>query len=394
MSRVIKFLLKMIIAAGIVVGVIFLVSYFISPKADATKISRTESEYNLSQKIENSYSGFKRTDDTIVKSVVDMMPEAPSQYFANTKTDMLPASKKVSDVFVAYYQYYVSASCYVNKDNSKWQSSIIGQMQKLNAQVDKTIEYLEFMDKYAKVKNYNTSYYSNDNVFFARLDKWVESYQKQTEILMNLTEELRKYVCETNYQTGIAEFKYAGEAKLEIVKDYAKAVFVDALNGKLKTEAEINPILRDETGASFENTYQKFIAKINSTVSPDFANLFADSNKASENNMFLFYGEILKNNLFNAQFDTSSTQKQNLIAGFYQLSSAYAEVKYQKTRYFYDESLNISDAQKNFYCSRFIDQYYDENLSSDAERRNEYIAAQNQYLFLNSLYNYLLGASL
>jgi len=391
MKKVLKFIIKMLITAGIIVGVVFLVSYFVTPKTNAAKITKTESDYNLVSKIQKSFDGFKREDNSTVKDIVTIMPETPSQYPSFTKSDNLPASKKVSDIFVVYYQYYVSTSAYIKKDNNGLQSNIIGQMQKLSSQVDKTIEYLDFVDKYVKTKNYSTSNYSNDNVFFARFDKWVESYQKQTFMLMNLVDDLRQYVCDTHYQSSVNDYAYTGEVKLEVVKDYAKAVFVDALNEKIKDGTAVNPILKDGSNASFLSVYSKFVSTIESIESPDFAKLFVDSNKGYELRMFQSYGEIEKTNLFNSKFDIASSDEQNLVAGFYQLSSDYSNQEYQKTHYFYNETESLTDNQKNACLRNFVDIYYGEDVVAGTSK---YYIAQHQHIALNALYNYLLGASL
>lgn len=388
MSRAIKFVLKMIVAAGIVVGIVFLVSYFVTPKSDATKISKTETELNLVQKIQNSYEGFNKSSSVVVKGIVDLMPEGTppaDQYPEFFKTKTLPASKDVSDIFVVYYQYYVSISNYATKEDVALQSKIIEQMQALNTQANKTIEYLDFIDKYKKAKNYT----AEDTVFYARLDKWVASYQKQTEILMDLAENLRKYVYQTNYQTDLTEFRYTGETKLEIAKDYAKAVFVDALNKKLKTDKTLHLILQDASSTNFLKTYEKFVTKIENVRSPKFQNLFADSNEADELRLFYVYGKITSNNLHNSQFDINSSESENLVAGFYQLSTNYDLEKYHKDTYFCKN--DASSAKKDSCLRNFIDEYYGEKVTAGTK---EYYLAEYQHIALNALYNYLLGESL
>ena len=385
MKVIIKFILKIAIAAAIVVGIIFGISYLIQPKFDAAKITRAESDYNIVEKLEKSYSGFTK-DEVNVFSLETIMPDNPAEYFANTKTDTLPASKKVSDVFSVYYQYYLSLTgCIKNADNN-YQGSILYQMEKLNNQLNKTIDYLEFVNAYARTKMFNSLTYANDAVFFARVDKYIESYQKQTSILLNLVEDMRRFVCKTNYQSKTSQFRYAGEVKLEVLKDYAKTLFLDELNGKLKTERYLGKILSDESQTSFQKTYEKFVAKVGNFTTPNIANLFVDLNKEAELKMIQTYGEIQSTLLYNKKFSVIGTTQETLQIGFYQMSANYDSNDYKRTNYFYKYTQSAGNSLR-----QFIDKYYGEDVEAGTA---EYYRAEYQHIALNAIYNYLLEESL
>lgn len=381
MNRVVKFIIKMVVTACIVVGAIFGISVLVTPKYDKDKIVNAEKSYNLVEKFEKSFSGYTEGEKT-VHGIVDMMPDSPSQYFANTKTETLPASKKVNDVFIVYYQYYLSNSNFLKAENKSLQSKILREMNDLNKQVDVTIEKLNYIDNFAKRNNYSSSAYSNSDEFFKALDKWLASYQKQTELVIQVVEDLRLYVCESNYATSVDDYKYIGEVKLEICKDYAKTVYVDALKGKIKSQATLSPILTDTSFSSFRAVYIKFYGLIVDVKNPNIKNLFRDSNKEAELKVFLSYGEIENNMLYNPEFNKNSTPltQDNFRAGFYQLADTYQENNNKKTTFFVDGTE-----------TNFIDHYYGENIAAGTA---EYYHAQKQYIALCALYNYLNGTSL
>lgn len=389
MKNIIKFVLRLAVAAAIVVGIIFGVSYLIQPKFDAAKITKAESEYNIVEKLEKSYIGFEK-NSVMNLSLAEIIPDFPSQYSADTKNTTLPASKKVSDILSVYYQYYLSLSGYIRSADNNYQGSVLNQMEKLNNQLDKTIEYLEFANAYARSKTLYLQNYSDDPVFFARADKYVESYQKQTSLLIKLVEDMRKYVCKTNYKSNAADFRYAGEVKLEVLKDYAKTLFLDELNGKLK-EMGVGPMLSDSSETSFTKTYEKFIAKVVNTTKPNIKSLFADSNKQAELRMFQTYGELKSTLLYNKNFDKTGTTQEILRAGFYQLSNAYSENQYKKTEYFFKYNSGLSSQQESDYLRRFVDKYYGEDIQAGTA---DYYRAQYQHIALNAIYNFLLEASL
>ena len=381
MNKTLKFILKMVITGCFVVGVVFGVSYLITPKFDSEKIVNAESSYNLIEKFEKSYNGYTENEITVAK-IVDMMPDAPSQYYTSTKTITLPASKKTNDILIVYYNYYVTISGYSQTQNSTLQTNVVNQMDKLNIQVEKTIEYLEYINSFAKRHNYSTSSYSNSSEFFKALDKWVASYQKQTELLIELTNFLREYVCETHYKTNVDTYMYIGEVKLQVFKDYANVVFFEALNNKLKTESTPSPLLTDDTNASFEKVYGKFVDKIDNVVNPDFVNLFKDNNQEAELKLYLSYGNIKSNLLYNNKFNPLSANltQENIRAGFYQLASTYSNANYKKETFFIDGTM-----------SGFIEYYFGENIT---ENTVEHYDAENQFIAISALFDYLYGANL
>ena len=390
MGKIIKFILKLAITAGIIVGVIFGVSYLITPKGNAAKIVNSDKEYGIVQKIEFSYNGgVEKTGkngetEVVTKGIIEMLPDAPSaayQYTANTKSTILPANKKVNDILSVYYNYYLATSFYVSAEDSNLQNEVLSAMSEFNTQVDKTIKYLKAVDARAAVFGYASLNYSNDIEFFARVEKWAKSYQKQTNLLIKLDDVLRKYVCKTNYQTDVTEYSYVGEVKLEVVKEYAKAVYKDAVYQNVKGET-ISEMLKDNSSTSFNKTYSKFMSAVGTSYSPSFSKLFKDNTTSNynENVLYLYYGSLENKILYNTNFDLDAVEptQDNLTAGFFQLSETYQE-KYRRSSYM------ANDKEQEF-----IEYYYGEDIEEGAA----YYKAQMQYMIASALYNYLSNSSL
>ena len=390
MKKFFKSITKLIVVAAIVFVVVYGIVTLTKPKSDPDQIAKTNQDYAISQKFETSYSG----NDTIF-GFSKLIPDnknlggmTPADY-----DSLIPATKKVNNILIAYYDYYVMLTRYESAVDNGAKSSLLSDMQTLKSQVDYTIEKLESVSDYKKANGYQTE-------TIKRFQVWFQAYQTQTETLANIVDELRKYVCKVNYQIDVTKFKYTGEAKLELLKDYAVAVFKTDILGKFNS-AQVGETLQDTSSASFLAVYDKFKEPIEN--SSKFSSIFQDDNKnANELNLFLSYGTIdktlLANNASGAKtgfFQMAETMSNGADKKSTLYSASGTEVQYNFLQKYYPDVL-AKEQELNKKKTELEKQGIEPSKNADYQKMElEYSnlsqKAINQFLSIFYMYQYLIG---
>ena len=390
MKRFFKSIIKLVVLAAIVFVVVYGIVTLTKPKSDPDQIAKANQDYAISQKFETSFSG----NDSIL-GFSNLIPDnknlngmTPADY-----DSLIPMAKKVNNVLTAYYDYYVMLTRYESVTDYDAKSSLLSDMQTLNSQVDYTIEKLESVSDYKKANGYQTE-------TIKRFQVWFQAYQTQTETLANIVDELRKYVCKVNYQIDVTKFKYTGEAKLELLKDYAVAVFKTDILGKFNS-AQVGETLQDTSSASFLAVYDKFKTPIENFAK--LSNIFQDDNKnANELKLFLYYGTINKTLLANYASDAKTgffQMAETMTADIDKKSTFYsASTKENQDKFLQKYLPDVFEKEQELNKKRIELENKDIKPSTDDDYKKmelEYSnlsqKAINQYLSIFYMYQYLIG---
>ena len=278
-KRIFKFLLKLAIAAGIVVGGFFGVKALIDSKNKHNLISSTSISLNVSDKVLNSATNLQNKSEN---------------YNTRVKIGVLSSINKV---LVDYYNYYVSLSVFEEKPNDVERYKIVSKIQQLAQKADETKDSLRFIDSSA-----NSTLKEQRIVFSANL------YVEQTTLMFELDELLQKYVYEVNYAIdmdavaemaeieGLEEYYMestgiAYEAKLEMMKDYCKAVFNAHIVGKIDKPDELSGVLvNKDKETNFAKVLDKYFDRQSFDVNGDeevhFSQFYMNMGKTQLNNFY------------------------------------------------------------------------------------------------------------
>ncbi|MGN1221732.1 MAG: hypothetical protein ACI4TT_00690 [Christensenellales bacterium] len=235
MKNIIKFILRMVVTACIVVGVVFLCMHLTNKTSDATLIANTSADYNISQKLDDSHKNFTAI----------VLQNNQNDFENKASFDVVKAVVVVSDVLEEYYSYYITLTCYENATESNLKNSIVEKIETLNQSIDKSIKFL------SQVNSANSSNYTEKN---ARIVNLFNSLCNQTEILFDTCSLLKQYVGIVNYKQVACTSKT--EAVLEMAKDYAKVVFDSEIKGNVYATKSIN-LIKDATSIGFSKVMQK-----------------------------------------------------------------------------------------------------------------------------------------
>ena len=243
-KNIVKFLLRLVVAAAIIVGAVFLVSALTS-KRDSEVILKASIKNEISVKYKSAYEGLlAKTETNTVKYI------------------MISSCNKINDVLVEYYDYYLNMTSFEHKQNDSKRDQIVKKIEKLSTKIDDTSQ---------SVKLLNTSGLGQ-NEYNLRWINATNNLVDQTKLMFEIDDLLQEYVYETNYQltsTGIVN-----EAQLEMMKDYAKVAFDRNIANNV-TEQESPTILVANEETSFAKVINKFFNRqkknTNGSVETNFA---------------------------------------------------------------------------------------------------------------------------
>ena len=244
-KRIVKFILKLAVAGGILVGAYFGITALFGKNNKVNLIADTARETGVSQKLTSSTS-------ELLSKVSD------SNYALKVR---ISAMDDINSVLVEYFDYYTNISQFENKHNDSKKAEIVKSINDVNKIVDQTIEYMRLVNSA-----------TNDEIKNQRVVITAKHYTEQIKAMIELDELLKSYVYEVNYDlvsTGIVK-----EAQLEMMKDYSKAVFYDSIYQKIETTDSIS-ILTSNQETSFTRTYTKFKNKQALNVNGDRETHFA-----------------------------------------------------------------------------------------------------------------------
>ena len=225
-KRILKFFLKLIVAAGIVVGAYFGISAIINSKSEANKIANTSSSLNIVSKVQNSGQSIAGKLD----------------YNTNVK---LTKINDINSVLVDYYNHYVSLTGFENYPDNSLKSNIISKMNELDTKIATTKNSLLLIDSS-----------NSDTIKAQRVIMSANHYISQTQTFFELNDMLREYVYKVNYNVKISGIAY--EAQLEMMKDYCKAMFDEYIVKTISKTNELPNLLIDE---SYQTNFSKVLKK-------------------------------------------------------------------------------------------------------------------------------------
>lgn len=283
-KRIIKFLLQMAVAAGLVVGAYFGIKAIIDAKNGNNYIAQASQSQQVEAKV--TYARDARVN---ISGTDKSLYEITTSYVLRYKITGL---NRMNQVLLDYYNHYISLTGFENASNGGKRNQILSKIDELIKQADKTKYYLDL------IKTANSNELRENRVKFT-----TEEYVKQTEILIQLDELLKDYVFEVNYKTDNSGIVF--EAQLEMIKDYSKAVFYKEVKNHLN---EASSLLVNTNSSDWAKVVDKFIYRqkvnINSDTEAHFAWQYMKIDKEKLNEFYVlnhadkanYYNEFNINN--------------------------------------------------------------------------------------------------
>ncbi len=238
MKNIIKFILRMAVVAGIVVGIVFAINHFTGRK-DALLVSN------------------KSVDANIVERYVESATDVESYIESNTaKRKRIDALNKINTVLIEYYNHYLTNSIFENSKDEGFAKSIVKEIEILETKIDDTKYYMNL------AKSNGISQTERD----LRVNNVINFYLAQTEQLFKINDMLKNYVYKVNYKFTSPKSVY--EVQLEMIKDYSKYVFDNEINGKINAD-NLGDTLSSPQQNGFLKVYDKFMNRQKFSVNGD-----------------------------------------------------------------------------------------------------------------------------
>ena len=238
MKNIIKFILRMAVVAGIVVGIVFAINHFTGRK-DALLVSN------------------KSVDSNIVERYVESATDVESYIESNTaKRKRIDALNKINTVLIEYYNHYLTNSIFENSKDEGFAKSIVKEIEILETKIDDTKYYMNL------AKSNGISQTERD----LRVNNVINFYLAQTEQLFKINDMLKNYVYKVNYKFTSPKSVY--EVQLEMIKDYSKYVFDNEINGKINAD-NLGDTLSSPQQNGFLKVYDKFMNRQKFSVNGD-----------------------------------------------------------------------------------------------------------------------------
>ncbi len=277
-KRIFKFILKMLVAAGIVVGAYFGISALVNKGGNPNSIIDASNKAEITTKMALSHKDLES-----------------SQVNLQTKIDVLD---KINVVLTDYYNYYLTLTPYKNyQQNKVTDGVVIDKINELKNQIEVTTRYMAM--------TINVS--DNASLKEQRVLLTAKEYEKQTKLLFEVDELLKQYVYESNYNLNGTGIVY--EVQLEMIKDYSKAIFNFAIKDNIDYSIP-DDVLREgdnnHTTTSFIDVVYKFTNRqtlaVNGNVEVSFVQFYGEIDKMELNSFYLL-NQSEKQTLVNSILD-------------------------------------------------------------------------------------------
>lgn len=293
MKNIGKFILRMVVTACIVVGVIAIVMNLTNKSDSKLAIADKSVNLNISTKLDNSH-----------KDIVSIVEDNNQNDFSGkVSATVINALVQINEVLEEYYDHYIVLTSFEHKADENLKNSVLQQISKLNSKIDTTTKYLN------QVTSANESNYTERN---SRIINHFNALCEQTTTLFETCSYLKSYVYTVNYQTEVCTSKT--EAVLEMAKDYSKVVFdAEIKNNVLQTT--VLSMLYDTSLSSFK------------VVIPKTLDITAETNSETEIDFTYHYFDIDKKYL-NEFFKLNSSQKSSYVG---ELNNFLEEAPEQET---------------------------------------------------------------
>ena len=266
LKRIIKFVLRLVVAAGIVVGAYFGITALFGGKNKANTIVNVARETKISTEAKASANNlYNQSSDYNLKIKITVMND-------------------INNVLIEYFDYYVNISCYENHPNEAKRSEVENKIKEAREKIKATREYMALVDS------------ANESIKQQRVLLTAKQYAEQIKFMFELDELLKNYVYEVNY--GLTSTGIVIEAQLEMMKDYSKAIFYDAVYGEELEKNSTKSSLTTNEESSFTKTYTKFMNKQKLNINGDRETTFT-----------WFYMKMDKNKL-NSFYVINRTEKE------------------------------------------------------------------------------------
>ena len=242
-KRIIKFILRLAVAAGIVVGAYFGITAIFGGNHKVNMIANVARETKISTEVKSSANGLF------------------SYATANHLRVKISVMDDINDVLVEYFDYYINLSSFENYPNETKRSEISNKIKDVVSKAKSTSDYLSLVES------------ANESIKEQRILITAKQYAEQIKSMFELDELLKDYVYQVNY--GMENTGIVREAQLEMMKDYSKAIFYDSVYGEeLEKNSSKSNLTNGET-TSFTSTYNKFTEKQTLNVNGDKETNFA-----------------------------------------------------------------------------------------------------------------------
>lgn len=325
MKNIFKFILKLAIAAVVVVAVVFGINAITTPNQSATDITNLVAQnktvqnwqnaslniYSITTQNNSHYSGTNKASETVIKNI-----------------------EKVDEILIEYFDYYINLTCFENKTDSSLKSKLTKQINELNAKIADTQKYLN------NVNSASSTAYQEINT---RIVKMFEAHCKQIQSMFDVCNTLQQYVYKVNYNQTSCHNKT--EAVLEMMKDYSKVIFEKCINNNIYGTNDLS-LLNESAETSFSSAYTKFVQMSNSNNNSDIETSFEIS-----------YFQI-NSQFLNQYFGLNSTNKTNYVGNTDNFvaeapegeSALDAQIRYQEGR---NQQINIQYLNMFLSCGSF-----------------------------------------
>lgn len=276
MKKTIKFILKMAVAALILCIAIYGVYSLVKP--DSSNENLININNTLKADMHNSHKDF-----------ANLVLSNNSSYTGNDKVnyDIAVSMEEISDFLEEYYNYYINLTVFVKSSDGALAGKIKDNINSLTSLVQKTGKNI------LDVKNVTATNYTEKN---SRLKKVFNSFAEQISLSFETCNLLKQYVYKTNYQTN--QFVTTKEAVMEVILDYSKTVFDEAINENYNAQKSIT-LLAENGVTSWKSVLAKYNAMDN-----------LDNNGSVEARLVMSYSVI--NKTFATEFYKNNTEATRL----------------------------------------------------------------------------------
>ena len=285
MKNIVKFMLRMVVAAVILFAVVYAIVWVTKPKDNTDDLLKLSNNYDISNEIGNSFFGFSsKVSSNSAYVGNDKVLYQTALYLGETNT-----------LLRVYYNHYISLTAYVSNQDNSLAADVSNYIKQLADNISQTKKYMQLVNS-ADVSKIGESAMNE------RLKKVYTALSAQTETLLKTCDALKTYVYKTNYQTE--KCAHVEEALLEVVKDYTRQVYFEELKNNFN-KATPTPLIDDTSSTSYTSVCRKFGTR--------YQYLSLDKNDVVETRFVMSYMDI-KKEFVNEYFkQTNDTEKTNYI---------------------------------------------------------------------------------
>lgn len=286
MKNIVKFMLRMVVAAVILFVVVYGIIWVTKPKDSKEDLLKLSTEKDIPLNIAMSTNNFPDKVSSNAYTGEDKVNYTMTEYLVS-----------INALLRLYYNHYIELTAYVSNNDNSLSADISNYINTLDGNIAQTEKYMAMVNS-ADVSQIGVKS-MND-----RLKKVYTALSTQTETLFKVCDALKTYVYKTNYQTE--KCGHVDEALFEVFKDYSRQVYFNELKDNFN-KAKSTPMIDDTTSSTsfysvckkIARRYENSVLDKNDVVETRFVMSYMDIKKEFVNEYFKQIGDADKLNYIN-----------------------------------------------------------------------------------------------